>query len=166
VLNAVDALAGEDRYLALRSRTPQERILEVIEQRRQQYTEEQLKERAKARADAEERLEAARERLQAEVDKLQNDDSLDPRTKNQLLRTAQQNISRQLELQEAEINRERDAAIRKAENESKSQIKAIEDRVWLWAVLIPPIPAIIVGLTMLCLRITNERSNIDPKRHV
>jgi ABC-2 type transport system permease protein len=166
VLNAVDALAGEDRYIALRSRTPQERILEVVEQRRQQYTEEQLKERAKARADAEERLEAARERLQAEVDKLQNDDSLDPRTKNQLLRTAQQNISRQLELQEAEINRQRDAAIRKAENESKAQIKAIEDRVWLWAVLIPPIPAIIVGLTMLCLRITDERSNIDPKRHV
>ena len=87
-------------------------------------------------------------------------------TKNQLLRTAQQNLTRQLELEEAEINRERDAAIRQAENESKMHIKVIEDRVWLWAVLIPPIPAIIVGLTMLSLRITNERSNIDPKRHV
>ena len=166
VLNAVDALAGEDRYIALRSRLPEERILSVIEERKQVFEEEQLKERAKARESAQERLDDARERLQAQVDEIQNQESLDERAKAQQIRQAQQNLNRQLELEEAEINRERDAKIRQAENESKQQIKAIEDRVWLWAVLIPPIPAIIVGLTMLCLRITNERSNIDPKRHV
>lgn len=166
VLNAVDHLAGEDRFIELRSRAPQERILTRIEEQRQRFEQQELKERAEARTAAEERLEAARERLQAEVDKLREDDSLDASTKRQLVRTAEQNVTRQLELERAEIDRERDARIREAEADSKRQIKAVEDRVWLWAVLIPPIPAIIVGLTMLSLRITNERSNIDPKRHV
>ena len=166
VLNAVDALAGEERYIALRSRTPQERILSGIERRRQQFIEQQLEERNKARDTADERLDTARDRLQEAVDAIQQRTDLDSRAKDQLLRQAQENLNRQLALEEAEINRERDAAIRKAEAESKQQIKAIENQVWLWAVLIPPIPAIIVGLTMLSLRIVNERSNIDPKRHV
>ena len=166
VLNAVDMLAGEERYIALRSRTQQERILEVVEMERQRFTQQQLEARDKARQTATDKLTAARERLEAEVKKIEDDDSLDPRTKQQLLDVARRNLNRQLELEEAEINRIRDAEIRKAENETKQQIKSIEDNVWLWAVIIPPIPAIIVGLTMLCLRITNERSNIDPKRHV
>ncbi|MCA9111499.1 MAG: Gldg family protein, partial [Planctomycetaceae bacterium] len=166
VMNAVDVLAGEERYVALRSRRPQERILTVVQERVKEFTEQSIKRQAEAKEQADERLEAARERLQAKVDEIQNDTSLDARGKQQLLRTAQQNLNRQLELEEAEIERAKEAEIRNAKMVSDRSIREIEDSVWRWAVLIPPIPAILVGLIMFSIRITNERQNIDSTRRV
>lgn len=166
VMNAVDFLAGEDRYIDLRSRRPQQRNLSVIQEQRERYVNQRIQRQKEAKERADERLEAARRRLQEVVDEIQNDSSMDAATKAQKLRNAQQSLNRQLELEEREIEREKEEMVRRAKMESEREIRRIEDRVWLWAVLVPPIPAIFVGLVMLSLRITSERQNIDVSRRV
>ncbi|MGE0377428.1 MAG: Gldg family protein [Planctomycetaceae bacterium] len=166
VMNAVDFLAGEERYIDLRSRRPQQRNLSVIQEQRERYVNQRIERQKDAKEQADKRLDDARQRLQEKVDEIQADTSKDATTKAQMLRNAQQSLSRQLELQESEIEREKEDQVRQAKIESERAIQRIEDRVWLWAVLIPPIPAIFVGLIMLSLRITNERQNIDVARRV
>ncbi len=166
VMNAVDVLAGEDRYVDLRSRRPKQRILTVIQDQKERYIQERIERQTEAKKVADDRLAEARTVLQEMVDDVQSNDTLDARTKQQLLRNAQQNLNRQLELQEAEIERAKEAQVRKAKTESEREIRRIEDSVWAWAVLFPPIPAIIVGLIMLSIRLTSERQNIDVNRRV
>jgi ABC-2 type transport system permease protein len=166
VMNAVDVLAGEERYVDLRSRRPQQRILRVVQDQKERFVNQRIERQSEAQEKADERLDAARKRLQEKVDEIEKDQSLDLRTKQQLLRNAQQNLTRQLELEEDEIERAKEAEIRRAKIESERSIRRIEDRVWLWAVLIPPIPAIFVGLVMLSLRITSERQHVDTARRV
>ncbi|MBX3438507.1 MAG: Gldg family protein [Planctomycetaceae bacterium] len=166
VTNAVDFLAGEPRYIDLRSRRPQQRSLSEIQKQRDQFVNMRIERQKTAKEQADERLEDARKRLQELVDTIQKDTSMDAATKTQKLRNAQQSLNRQLTLEEREIEREKEAEVRRAKIESERAIKNIENRVWLWAVLLPPIPAIFVGLIMLSLRITNERQNIDASRRV
>ncbi|MCA9075759.1 MAG: Gldg family protein [Planctomycetaceae bacterium] len=166
VMNAVDVLAGEDRYVGLRSRRPKQRILTVVQHQKERFINDRIARQTEAKEEADDRLDAARERLQDKVDEIQNDSSLDARTKQQLLRNAQTNLNRQLELEEAEIERAKEAQVRQAKIESERSIRKIEDSVWRWAVFIPPIPAILVGLIMLSLQILNERQNIDSSRRV
>ncbi len=166
VMNAVDALAGEERYIELRSRRPQQRSLSVIQQQQERFVNMRIERQKEAKERADDRLKEAKKRLQKKVDEIQADTSMDANTKRQMLRNAQQSLSRQLELEEQEIERQKEAEVRRAKIESERAIKKIEDRVWLWAVLFPPIPAIFVGLIMLSLRITNERQHIDSSRRV
>ncbi|MEZ6054685.1 MAG: ABC transporter permease, partial [Planctomycetaceae bacterium] len=166
VMNAVDVLAGEDRYVALRSRRPKQRILTVVQHQKEQFINQRIARQTEAKEKADDRLDDAKKRLQDKVDEIQNDSSLDARTKQQLLRNAQKNLTRQLELEEAEIERLKEAEVRQAKVASERSIREIEDSVWRWAVLIPPIPAILVGLIMFSIRITNERQNIDSTRRV
>ena len=166
VMNAVDVLAGEERYVELRSRRPPQRILSVIQEQTNDFINQRIQRQQEANEKADERLAAKRRQLQEKVDEIQKDESLDTRTKQQLLRNAQQNLTRQLELEEREVEREKEAQIRRAKIASERAISRIEDRVWLWAVLIPPIPAIFVGLVMLSMRVTNERQTIDSNRRV
>ncbi len=71
-----------------------------------------------------------------------------------------------MELEQRQIDQERDAEIRRAKMESDRGAKAIENRMWLWAVLIPPLPAILVGLIVVSMRLANERKNISSDRLV
>lgn len=166
VMNAVDELAGEQRYLALRSRRSTQPILKVIQERKEQFIRRRIAREVEAKEEADKRLADTRERLEEQVEKVRNDSTLDVRSKQQLLSTVQQNLTRQLELEEQEIERQKEAEVRQAKIESEREIQRIEDRFWLWAVLLPPLPAIFVGLTMMSLRITNELQNIDAKRRV
>src|SRR5262249_3622343 len=63
VLNAVDDLAGDPSFIALRKRRPKHRTLEAVEARTRQYEARRLEETQSAEALAEQRLKEAQARL-------------------------------------------------------------------------------------------------------
>jgi ABC-2 type transport system permease protein len=67
-------------------------------------------------------------------------------------------------VQKANIDREKQQKIDDAKNEAERQIRVTERQIMTRAVLIPPIPAIVLGLVVFLLRLGRERRSIAPDR--
>lgn len=166
LLNCVDQLAGDDSYIALRKRRQKHRTLTLVERETSVFVKERNQEREKATKDAEAKLSEARDRLKAERDKIEQDKSLDNRTKQIMLRMAEENESRRLEVDEAKIEREKQQQVEKIKAQTERQIREIEDRIRWYAILVPPFPAILLGICFLFFRMKNENQNIAPDRRL
>ena len=164
VLNAVDSLAGVDRFLELRSRRPAHRSLVEVVNEKDEFINESNDKRVQADDKAKEELEKAEERLAVRVTEIESDDSLDPIAKQQLLQQATQDEQQKLSLIQAQIEQEKNDTIRKIDMETNRAIAAIEAGHRRRAIWLPPIPAIIVGIVVLLLRKTNENKHITSSR--
>ena len=166
LLNCVDQLAGDDSYIKLRKRRSKLRTLTLVERETSVFVKERNAEREKATENAEEKLKEARDRLKAERDKIIKDTTIDGNTKQQMLRMAEENESRRLEVDEANIEREKQRQIEKIKAQTERQIRTIEDRIRWYAILFPPFPAILLGICFLFFRMKNENQNISPDRRL
>ncbi len=166
LLNCVDQLAGDDSYIALRKRREKHRTLTLVERETSVFVKERNEERDKATKDADAKLEEARDRLKAEREKIEQDKSLDSRTKTIMLRMAEENENRRLEVDEAKIEREKQQQIEKIKAKTERQIREIEDRIRWFAIIVPPFPAILLGICFLFFRVINENQNISPDRRL
>ncbi|MEM9703863.1 MAG: hypothetical protein AAF907_15600, partial [Planctomycetota bacterium] len=66
----------------------------------------------------------------------------------------------------AEENLEREARreVEKLRTETFRDVRRTENSFWLWAVLLPPLPAVVLGVGVLLARTAAEKKNIDPDR--
>jgi ABC-2 type transport system permease protein len=113
---------------------------------------------------ADEELEKAQERLSARVDEIEADDALDPIAKQQLLQQAQQDEQQRFSLIQAQIEQEKNETIRQIDMETNREVAAIEAKHRRRAIWLPPIPAILAGIVVLIIRLTNESKYIAPAR--
>lgn len=164
VLNAVDSLAGVDNFMELRSRRPAHRSLKEVEKEKNAFLEDSAAKRTEADEKADEELEKAQERLSARVDEIEADDALDPIAKQQLLQQAQQDEQQRFSLIQAQIEQEKNETIRQIDMETNREVAAIEANHRRRAIWLPPIPAILAGLVVLIIRLTNEGKYIAPAR--
>lgn len=164
VLNAVDKLAGEETFIPLRSRRAELRTLTYVEDETRSLREKLNKEEKEADELMTDRLDEARKELQAEVDEVEKRADLDPRSKSALLKQKQDQLNRKLDLDEQELEREKNAKIRKAGLEMKREIRRVENRVRMFAYVLPAILPICFGLLFLGLRQLSETQSISAER--
>lgn len=166
VLNAVDVLARDEALLPLRSRQEVHRTLTKIEASTTAYKTSQTEESAKADEEAKKALDDAKKRLQEEVDKIEADKSLDPRTKAIMIKSAQENKQRELTVLEANIENTKKRKVKEIKDRTEREIRVIEDFAGVLAIVLPPIPALILGIFVLAMRLQGERQGIVPDRLV
>ena len=166
VLNAVDVLAGDDSYLKLRKRREKLRTLEKVEQQTAKFLAERKREEEKADEDADQKLDEAKERFAKERERIEKDESLDDRSRAIQLRIEQETESRRVEVAEANIERRKQDRIAEIKAGTERKVREIENKVRFWAILLPPIPAILLGIILMVNNINNERRNISPERRV
>ena len=164
VLNAVDALAGDESFIELRSRRPKHRTLAQIEKKKRAFLEEANSAEVASDKAAKEELETRREQLQARVKEIEENSSLDPIAKTQMLRQAQEAEQQRLNLAEAKIEQNKNDVVRKIRAKTNSQIQSLEARTRLWAVWAPAFPALIVGLAVFMAKIAEEKKQVSVKR--
>ncbi len=164
ILNAVDFLAGNDQFIELRSRRATLRTLEYVEAQTRQLRETLNKEEKEAAAYKKEKEEEARKDLQAEVDRVREQEGLDENSRRQAELTKQEQLSRKLAAEEARLEQEKNARVRKAGLEMKRQERRIRNGVRFVAYLAPAILPICFGLLFLGLRNASEAQNINPNR--
>ncbi len=164
VLNAVDFLAGDDAYIALRKRRPKHRTLTAVEQATSDFIKDSAKEREKAAKTADESLEEAKARFKEKVEKIQKDDTLDDLAKMQQLAIAQSEESRRVEVEEARIEQRKEKEIDQIRNRTERKVREIEQWYFLLATLIPPVPALVLGLAVWMHRLKDEQRDIQPAR--
>jgi ABC-2 type transport system permease protein len=177
-LNLIDAVAGDDRFLAIRQRKPRYSTLQRIELEaraageredveaekfQKKYNDELAKQDENVK-----KLEKKLTDLRAEREKKRNAgeaiDINEEQAKEQVLmlqlikaqtdaENARKELQRELAKNLETIRRERDQTVRSVQNEYK-----------LWSVAIPPIPPLLVGFIVFVRRRLREREGIAKTR--
>jgi len=164
VLNAVDKLSGDEDFIALRKRRPKHRTLTTVEKETSKFIEQSAKERETAAEEAKQALDKAKSELKKKVEAIQKDESLDDVEKFQRLAIAQEEENRKLAVQQAEIDQKKERTIDEIRARTERQVRQIEHRYYLLATLIPPIPAVVLGLLFYMMRLAKEKSEVPPSR--
>jgi len=166
VLNCVDYLAGDNSLIGLRKRRPHQRTLAAVEAKTVGYQRKSREADEEAEKAAAEELKEVKDRLEAEQKKLKEDTTLDPAEKNARMRMLAQEEQTKLLKKQVEVETNKQAKKKQARNEKNRQVQAVELQYQIMAVLLPPIPALLIGLWVFLRRLEDERRGISADRLV
>jgi ABC-2 type transport system permease protein len=157
LLNAVDQLAGDPSFIALRKRRPKHRTLEAVERRTRDYEAQRQRETQAAEALAEQRLQEAQARLDRAVRELERRADLDPQTREVMIANVQAVENRRLTVARTTIDDEKQRQIEASRAEMENSIRSIQSTIKLMAVALPPVPALLLFIVVSLRRLRRER---------
>jgi ABC-2 type transport system permease protein len=157
-LNAIDVLAGDDSFIALRNRRVRLRTLDRVEAQTMAFLEQRSREEQQTQKEARAALEGARERLKTRVQELKARSDLDDFAREIMIRNLEAAEGRRLQVLESSIVRERDAKIAGSRQAMETRIRRTRGTIRLIAVLLPPIPVLAVGGVILARRKRREHA--------
>lgn len=164
VLNALDTLAGDDRFVEIRKRRPQHRTLTKIED----WTERSRQEANLAREDFQDefnqQIEEEQAKLDEEVQKLQSRQDLDQIQMVIEVDRLRRIGEKRLEAKRSQLTQERDRKIQQVDRSLELEVRSLQDRCKLLAVLLPPIPPLLVGAYVFVQRRNREREGVARSR--
>jgi ABC-2 type transport system permease protein len=164
ILNCVDSLSGDDSFIALRKRRPHHRTLLAVEAESQRYIKATQKDSEKAEDEAKKELADAQKRLDARVDEVRNRKDMDDRTKQISLDNLQAVENRRFEVTKAGIEDKKRKAVRESKDVEQQAIQGIHNRIKTLAILLPPLPALILACLVFAVRHGRENVGANPNR--
>jgi ABC-2 type transport system permease protein len=164
VLNVLDVLAGDDRFVEIRTRRPSHRPLKHVFEATESARDSADKAREKYQRDFEDARIKAQAEFDAEIEKVKKREGVDPRQSAIDILAAQQQGQRQLDVKLEGLKNERDEALKAAERKLDQAVHGVQDRYKLWAVLLPPIPPLIVAFIVFFNRRAGEREGVSRAR--
>lgn len=164
LMNAIDTLTGEEKLVDLRGRKSMYRRLSKVDELTKQASDKRNTEVEQANAKAEADIASAQSALDAAVKKIDEDKSLDETTKQVLLKSAEEAENRRLNAKREQIGRDKVRAIQRTESEHLQAVREVEDWIRVVAVLIPPIPAIVLGGVIFMRKRRREQASIPSSR--
>lgn len=179
VLNVLDSLADDMRFVEIRKRQIRHASLKRFEMRAaesrkgaQEAIEKAQKASEKAEKDVQEEAEKAVKKLQQRVDELQNNRNanntaemqaqlqsalinlaMKQRIAEQQERTTKERVQRDLQADLTKVNRDLDLELQQLQNGYK-----------MWALVLPPIPPLLVALWVYISRSMREREGVSRTR--
>ena len=156
-LNAMDTLLGEDAFIDLRSRRARHRTLERVEAQTAEFIEQRTAEEQQAEADAEQALTEAQQRLNDRVAELQGRTDIDAQTRQIMVRNLEEVENRRLEVLSANIETEKETRIQASRENMEAQIRRIQTSIKTFAILLPPVPVVLLGIAIFIRRNRRER---------
>ncbi|MFM8380197.1 MAG: Gldg family protein [Planctomycetia bacterium] len=173
-LNVLDHLAGDDRFLDIRKRKPRHRTLERIEDTVAEAREQADGERQKFIAEFDEAEREANAAMQKEVGEfekkikeMETAGDADPQAAMQAvqqLASRQRLAQRRLDTKIEQLKRKRDAEVEAVERQLGAKVRQEQDRQKWLAVLLPPIPPLVVAFFVYFRRRALEREGVSKAR--
>ena len=164
VLNILDHLAEDKRFIDIRKRDRTHRILTKIEEATEDFREESLQQTNDFVAEAREQIEAAGNEFQEKIDEIETRTDLDPTAKRQLLEIARQRLERIRDVKIARLEKDRDRKVRQSERDRDLAIRGVQSRYKTYAVLLPLIPPALVAFFVFFHRRKSEREGVSKSR--
>ncbi|MEO1526456.1 MAG: Gldg family protein [Planctomycetota bacterium] len=177
LLNTIDWLTGETDFIDVRKHEPIFASLRMIDSVKEEASREVRQQRKELQAksdevkrEAEEARDKELQELREELTELQNKSSdgridraiLD--AKRLELRMKEQNTQRIMDVKSAKAEREAERSIAKIQREADQKVTTIQNQVKAYAVGLPCIPPLIVGIVVFAARRLRERENISKAR--
>ena len=164
VLNILDSLAGDDRFIDLRKRTRSHRILTRVEEATEDHRKKSLDEQTKFVQEAQQQIDAAQQEFRSKLAELENRQDLDPRVLLQMMERERIRLERIRDVRISSLETERNRKVKQSERELASQIRSVQDRYKLLAVLLPPIPPVLLAFFVFFHRRKAEQEGVDTRR--
>lgn len=164
LLNAIDTVIGDDRFIELRKRQPGFRSLTRVDEMTQAANEDRQDKLKAANKAAEDKLEEAKAALTATVMEISQKTGIDENTKKVMIRAAEEAENRRLQAQTEQIEREKAQQIDKIKAEHARKVDEVRNRIRVAAILIPPLPAIAFGLRIFWRKRRRESATIPETR--
>jgi ABC-2 type transport system permease protein len=164
VLNCVDVLAGDESFVALRKRRLEHRTLERLEEKSRTYIEERQAQTKAAEDAAKDQLALAQKRLDKEVEAVRARKDVDERTKEIMLLNLQEVANRRLEVEKANIEDQKRKKIQESKADMEQKVRAIQNEKRALAILLPPLPPLVLGLLIWGVRLKRENQGASPMR--
>jgi ABC-2 type transport system permease protein len=158
-LNALDLLAGDESFIALRSRRGRYRTLERVEAQTRGFMERRASEDQEAEKEARTAIEDARNRLKKRIADVEARNDLDAQAKQMMLRNLQETENRQLNVLRTNIEDAKNAKIRTSREAMEIRVGRIRTRIRASAVLLPPLPVFIAGVAVYLRRLRREHAS-------
>jgi len=177
ILNIFDHLSGEDRYTKIRNKRPQQFTLGLVEQEREREWVAVNEKMNTARKNVENILAQVREEFQLstqslvkEIEALQRRQAQGENVKNQLdqkissFRQREQEENQRLQQELTVQNNRLQDEERRIRRDAENSIQKIQRGYKVTAVLLPPIPPLILGLIVFTRRRLREREGVSKAR--
>jgi ABC-2 type transport system permease protein len=164
VLNILDSLAKDDRFIDLRKRARSHRILAKVEEATEEQRKESLDEQQKFVGDARQQIDAAQDEFRKKMADLEGRNDLDPRIKEQMMERERIRLERMRDVRIASFEKERNRKVKQSERELAAKIRGVQDRYKLLAVLLPPILPILLAFFVYFHRRKAEQEGVDTRR--
>jgi ABC-2 type transport system permease protein len=164
VLNILDSLAGDDRFIDLRKRTRAHRILTKVEEATEDYRQASLEEQTKFFNEARQQIEAAQQEFRTKIAELENRKDLDPRVLAQMLERERIRLERIRDVKISALEKDRNRRVKQSERELAALIRGVQDRYKFLAVALPPILPILLAFFVFFHRRKAEQEGVDTRR--
>lgn len=163
-LNILDSLAGDNRFVDLRKRTRSHRILTKVEEATEAQRAATLNDQSKFFTDAKNQVDAAQEEFNKKMADIESRKDLDPRTKEMIMERERIRMENLLKVRIASFEKDRNKKVKQSERELASNIRSVQDRYKLLAVLVPPILPILLAFFVYFHRRKAEQEGTDARR--
>jgi len=163
-LNILDSLADDDRFIDLRKRTRPHRILTKVEAATAAQQKATVDERTKFFNDAKAQIDAAQGEFNKKMADIESRTDIDPRTKEMIMERERIRLENQLKVRIASFEKDRNKKVKQSERELAANIRSVQDRYKLLAVLLPPILPILLAFFVFFHRRKAEQEGTDVRR--
>jgi ABC-2 type transport system permease protein len=164
VLNVLDVLAGDERFVHIRTRRPAHRTLTEVNEQTAKAKDQAEKAQREFVKNYEDERAKAQKAFDEKIADIRKREGLNQQQAMIEVLMAQQVGQRELDITLGRIKDARDKSIKKTESELTREIRNVQDRYKLWAVLLPPIPPLIVAFVVFFNRRASEREGVSKAR--
>ena len=168
VLNAIDSLAGEPRFLELRKRRPKHRTLTKVEERLEEARKKEAEATESIRKETDDNIKKENEKLSKEVKDLEEQLKKDPNVEAadilNRVNTFAGERKKRVDDYTKEAEEKYSEKIDNINNELDAKIQKLQAWYMFWAVVIPPIaPLALAGFVFVARRV-REREGVSKSR--
>ena len=167
VLNVLDELAGNSDFLEIRKRRRVHRTLTRIQER----TEAARKASTEAIEDEREEFKQAREEVEKgltdEIQKLQKEMNAKHVDIQEIVRRVgivQRDGQKRMDAKIEQMEQKRDKKIQQVDRQLSNEIEEVQNSYRMWAVLLPPIPPLVLACFVFFIRRAREREGVSQTR--
>ncbi|MDA1014253.1 MAG: Gldg family protein [Planctomycetota bacterium] len=166
VMNAIEVLAGTPEYAELRSLKPEARSLTAVQTETDAFRKKRREAQQTAEAEMEEKLKAAQVRLEEKAKNISKSEDLGIIQRAQLTAMSAETEQERFDAEKKKLKLELEQKIQEIKTTEQTKIREQENGIRFWSIVLPPIPALLLGIIFLGTRLMNERRDIAPNRRV
>ncbi len=164
ILNTLDYLAGDDRFIDLRNRRPAYRTLITIERQTEKAKAEANKNREAFVSQFEAKRQEEQKNLDDKLAALRARKDVDPQQAMNEIATMQQAGQNRLTVAVERLEKQRDQEIENIERKLALEVRGVQNKYKLAAVIFPSIPPLLFGAYVFMRRRSMEKIGVPKSR--